>query len=188
MIKDKITELIIDAGFGTDLVTDMQNNGYFKAPGHKKGNYAVEGGLAVMSYEVTTTMLKLNESLNLGLRVPNIILSGLFFNLRAVSCFQENILKSGLQSDKIPYNYRPSLIMQRGPDSLYILQNNLNMRVPVDVATAIAYHQPLDEKDIHEKAALEHLRQQPTAMTLVWLLWASVLFIKNLKAVRLKED
>ncbi len=140
--------------------------GYFEAPA---GNYhdAYEGGLANHSLKVYKLMMKLNDSLNLGLNHQDIVITALFHDLCKVSYYKPNILKSGKRSEAKPWKFSPSIMMPHGTDSLYLLMD-LGVSVNVSQATAIVFHS--GAFDEHFRNSVNKLAEQSYDFILTWCL------------------
>jgi len=163
-VEDLMEEVLDDR-----QVKQVRESGYFRCPASSQKHLAFEGGLAEHSYNVTQTMFKLNEALNLGMERNWIILAGLFHDLDKIWYYEQNILKSGKQSEVKPYKYNPSMVLPHGFGSVYILTNDFLVNVPVPVATAISWHQGEFQKDFH--MSVDSLKKHPIDMIMMFLLF-----------------
>jgi|GEM_PF-4771436 len=194
-IKDDIHELLVaEAGMTAEqwvrlcefhvIDSSGEKSDYFNAPASSKYHNNFKGGLAAHSLNVCNTALKINDSLNLGLKRSNVILACLLHDLSKVTYYTPNILKSGKQSESVPYNREPTFFMPHGADSLYLVNNVLKMEVSQDVATAICYHMPFDYNDLMQMSNLNKMAKMPTTMMLVWLVQMSDLFASQIMEVK----
>ncbi len=172
-MSEKIIELLKEVVDDTQL-KKLTEIGYFKAPASSKYHLSCEGGLALHSYNVTNTMLKINEDMNLGLDRKEIILAGMFHDLCKVAYYKPNILKSGLQSEAQPYSYSRLFDLGHGAESIYLLNNDLDIKVPIYVAEAIYWHMGFDYSK--DNGTIETLKKQPIDILFVWLLQTADLY------------
>jgi hypothetical protein len=173
MMSEKIIELLKEV-IEEDKINKLKEIGYFKAPASSKYHLSCEGGLALHSYNVTTTMLKINDDMNLGLDRKEIILAGMFHDLSKVAYYKPNILKSGQQSDVVPYSYSRMFDLGHGAESIYLLNNDFDIKVPIYVAEAIYWHMGFEYPK--DSGTVETLKKQPIDIMFVWLLQTADLY------------
>jgi len=157
------------------VLTEEQMNtitkmGYFSSPASTKYHLAVEGGLAEHSWNVTNKMIELNKTLELGIDEKELILAGMLHDLCKVGNYEKNILKNGTQSEAIPYTYSSKLDLGHGSTSVYLIINELGIKLPVHIATAITHHMGFNYSDKSSEYALRTICKYPKDITLTWLL------------------
>jgi hypothetical protein len=166
---DYLSEILTE-----EQIKKLESIGYFTSPASSKHHLAVKGGLQQHSVNVTETMLKINESMNLGLDRKEIITTGMLHDLCKCGCYKENILKSGLQSEAQPYTFEKAVDLGHGSESLYLINNELNMQVSANVAQAIYWHMGFDySKDNY---SIETIKRQPLGIMYVWLMQTADLY------------
>ena len=99
----------------SDLVKKMDEIGYFTAPCSGGNHLAKEGGLAEHSWNVLKVMTNLADVLNPDLPSRSIVLTALLHDLgkcgdHGKANYVPNILKSGEQSEKKPYETNKDLL------------------------------------------------------------------------------
>lgn len=170
-----VTTLVSAKGYLDKVLTEEQMNivtklGYFSQPASTKYHLAKEGGLAEHSLNVTTKMLELNKSMNLGIEEKEIILTGMLHDFCKVGNYEPNILKSGKVSEAIPYTYNSKIDLGHGSTSVYLIINELGIKLPVHIATAITHHMGFNYSDKFSEYALRTICKYPKDITLAWLL------------------
>lgn len=168
-MKTQTIELMQQAGLTALDITNLEKLGYFASPFESSGKLAARGGLYQYSYVVTEMMIKLNDFLALGLERKDVIMAGLFHELARCGYYTENILKTGKQSEAKPYTWDPKFVMSKGADSIYLLNNDLNIKVSVQVASAITFR-TMQRDPMFEMYILDRLKNTSTDILLCWLL------------------
>lgn len=166
-MKERVMELINELALTEEQIDKLEKIGFFTVPASSKHHLAIKGGLMQHSLNVCETALKINDSMTLGLNRQWIILATLFHDIDKVSYYEENILKSGKQSEAQPYKWNPKVILPHGSGSVYWLCNELNINLPVPVATAISYHMGEFQEGFADMTTI--LSKQPLDMVLTWL-------------------
>ena len=117
MLKDKIIDLLKSTkkeGI-EDLISYMEESGFFEAPCSGAFHLAKEGGLAEHSLNVYRTMFVLNEMFDANIEESSLVISGLLHDLGKMGDFGKpnyvpNILKSGKVSDSKPWETNKDLL------------------------------------------------------------------------------
>jgi 23S rRNA maturation-related 3'-5' exoribonuclease YhaM len=115
--KKLITSALLSTEVGgiNELLEHMDKIGYFTAPCSGGNHLAKEGGLAEHSWNVLYTMYNLADALDVAIPNRNIILTALLHDLgkcgdHGKPNYTPNILKSGEQSTKKPYETNSELL------------------------------------------------------------------------------
>ena len=108
--KVRITRLLMNSGKDNIeyLIDDMDVRGFFTAPCSSKYHLAEAGGLAQHSLNVYHTLLALRDALNAPINDDEVAIVALLHDLGKIGdhgkpLYVPNILVSGLQSSKNPY-------------------------------------------------------------------------------------
>lgn len=165
-IRELFSEIMTDA-----QLEKLERLEYFKTPASSKHHLCKQGGLAEHSLNVCNTALNLNTSMNLGIPRNYILMATLLHDLDKVAYYEENILKSGKQSDAQPYKYNPRIVLPHGAGAVYIAMNELDMKLPLPVVTAISYHMSGFQEDF--RTSVNSLVNHPVDMILTWLIQVS---------------
>lgn len=102
-----------------ELLTFMEDVGYFTAPCSGGNHLCQEGGLAEHSWNVYETALKLNKALGAGFSKDTIAICALLHDLGKVGdhskqMYIENVLKSGKVSATKPYGEEWAILCHDG--------------------------------------------------------------------------
>lgn len=97
-----------------ELLSYMEDSGFFSAPCSGGHHLCVEGGLATHSWNVYQTALKLNETLGAGIPEDTLAVCSLLHDLGKTGDFGkemyvQNVLKTGKVSASKPYKRNPTL-------------------------------------------------------------------------------
>jgi len=152
----------------------LKNISFFTSPASSKYHLSVPGGLAQHSVNVTNTMIKLNEDMKLGLKREDIIMAGMLHDLTKSGSYKNNVLKSGNVSNAQPYKTDKNFTLGHSAESIYLITNDLGIKLPVYVAEAIYWHMGFDyAKDGYN---IEILKKQPIDILFVWLMQTADLY------------
>lgn len=149
-MKERIIEALrsVDRDGIETLIDAMNEGGFFKAPCSGKVIYhlAVEGGLAIHSWNVLEYCRKLNEAFGKPVSDKNIIIAALLHDLGKMGdygkpYYVENILKTG-QSKAEPFKHNSELYyLPHEVKSVKIAAQYI--RLTPDEEYAITYHNGL---------------------------------------------
>lgn len=157
-----------------DRISVLRKIKFFESPASSRYHLSEEGGLAQHSVNVTDVMLDLNEKMKLGLNRKDIILAGMLHDVCKSGNYQVNLLKSGQVSQAQPYKSDKSFTLGHGAESLYLIINDLDIKLPVYVAEAIYWHMGFDyAKDSMD---INTLKKQPIDIMFVWLMQTADLY------------
>ena len=152
----------------------LRKIGYFTSPASSRHHLSIPGGLAQHSVNVTNTMLDLNEKMDLGLKRVDIITAGMFHDLCKVGNYKTNILKSGNVSEVQPYKVDKPYTLGHSAESLYLVTNDLDIKLPIYVAEAIYWHMGFTYPD--DSYNINTLKKQPIDILFVWLMQTADLY------------
>jgi HD superfamily phosphohydrolase YqeK len=154
-IKQRILEILKDTKReGVDEICKfLEDSDYFTAPASSKLDYhnCHKGGLAKHSLEVYDCMVKLNQDYKLGFKEDSIALVGLLHDFCKVNQYEENLLKNGKQSEKIPYKVNDEFPLGHGEKSAILLLRQGLMLHP-DEILGIRWHMNAFDDIGHYKA------------------------------------
>ena len=139
-VNDEIKELLnkVDRIRGSKLIKDLDKLGYFTCPASTNKHNCFEGGLALHSYNVYTTLCKFNEVFKLDLDEDFIIITSLLHDVCKLGVYKPNILKNGKISDTKPYKYEDMCPLGHGEKSVIFLSYYLKLTTAE--ALAIRWH------------------------------------------------
>ncbi len=157
-----------------DKIALLRKIGYFTSPASTKQHLSVEGGLAQHSVNVTDVMLDLNNTMKLGLERKDIILAAMLHDLCKVGSYKVNMLKSGNVSTSQPYKTDKTFTLGHGAESLYLITNDLGVKLPIYVAEAIYWHMGFTYPDDNNNINI--LKKQPIDILFVWLMQTADLY------------
>lgn len=157
-----------------EQISLLRKIGFFTSPASSKYHLSVSGGLAQHSVNVTDTMISLNDKMNLGLKRNDIILTGMLHDLCKVGNYKPNILKSGAVSEAQPYKVNKQFTLGHSAESLYLIINDLGVKLPVYVAEAIYWHMGFTYPD--DSYDINILKKQPIDILFVWLMQTADLY------------
>ena len=175
-MKNKIIELLKSTNRAgvDDLISYMEEGGFFEAPCSTDKHLAVDGGLAEHSLNVYYGMLELDKALKADIPHDSIILCGLLHDLGKMgdhgkSNYVVNILKSGEQSAAKPYKTNTELLyLPHEIRSAMIAERYIELTEEEE--TAILWHNGLYGQFKYDIPG----KETPLYMILHWAdMWAS---------------
>lgn len=166
MTREDVINLLTEI-MPVEKVELLDKLGYFKAPASSSRHLCIEGGLAQHSYNVTKAMLKINEDMKLGLDRKHILQVGFLHDICKIGMYVPNVLKSGQVSEARPYTTDKVIELGHGAESIYLIQNDLDIKLDLPVAQAIYWHMGFDYNK--DSFAINNLKKTPYHILLVWL-------------------
>jgi len=157
-----------------DKIDLLKQKGYFTSPASTRYHLSEEGGLAQHSVNVTDVMLDINNTMKLGIERKHVILTGMLHDVCKMGSYDVNVLKSGNVSTAQPYRKNKLQTLGHGAESVYIVTNYLDIKIPIFVAEAIYWHMGFTYPD--NSGDINILKKQPIDILLVWLMQTADLY------------
>ena len=184
-LQETMTTRWEDCGLTEQQIQGIIKTGYFIAPASLGHHLNHSGGLAEHSDNVQECAQKLNVSMNLGLDPKWVTMAADFHDFDKVGAYEENILKTGKQSEAKPYKWNPKLVLPHGAGGLYMLTNDLGINFPAPVAVAISWHMG-EFGGPSFGIVVNKITQQPMDMLLLWLIMTADRYATWIKEVDLE--
>lgn len=157
-----------EAGLTDGQQERIKEMGFFEAPASSQYHLCKPGGLAEHTSNVITTALKIRDAMALPLERKAVIGAALFHDFGKMQRYKPNILKSGLQSTAKPYVCEPEMALPDCTDSLYVIMNELGIKLDPLVITGIIWQN--GAFDYQFKTHLPTLAKRPEHMMMAWLI------------------
>jgi hypothetical protein len=115
-IKQKIKEVLDDKTF-----TYLERIGYFTSPASAGRHLAINGGLALHSYNVYIVLLDIVHKYNIDITDKEVASIALLHDVCKSNCYIDNVLTSGKVSEAKPYKFNDTLPLGHGDKSVIML-------------------------------------------------------------------